>query len=54
MLKLENVHAHYGLSHVLQGISLRVDAGEVVGLFGRTGVGKTTIIKTIAGWVRPT
>lgn len=54
MLKLENVHAHYGLSHVLQGISLRVDAGEVVGLFGRNGVGKTTIIKTIAGWVRPT
>ena len=53
MLELDNVHAHYGLSHVLQGISLRVDAGEVVGLFGRNGVGKTTIIKTIAGWLRP-
>lgn len=53
MLELQDVHTHYGLSHVLQGISLRVDAGEVVGLFGRNGVGKTTVIKTIAGWVKP-
>ena len=53
MLELNNVHTHYGLSHVLQGISLRVGAGEVVGLFGRNGVGKTTVIKTIAGWVKP-
>lgn len=53
MLELNNVHTHYGLSHVLQGISLRVDPGEVVGLFGRNGVGKTTVIKTIAGWVKP-
>ena len=53
MLELQDVHAHYGLSHVLQGISLRVGAGEVVGLFGRNGVGKTTVMKTVAGWVRP-
>lgn len=53
MLRLVDVHAHYGLSHVLQGISLEVNAGEVVGLFGRNGVGKTTLIKTVAGWVRP-
>lgn len=53
MLELRNVHSHYGLSHVLQGIHLRVEPGEVVGLFGRNGVGKTTVIKTIAGWVKP-
>ena len=53
MLELKDVHTHYGLSHVLQGISLSVGSGEVVGLFGRNGVGKTTVIKTIAGWVRP-
>lgn len=53
MLKLKGVHTHYGLSHVLQGIDLQVGHGEVVGLFGRNGVGKTTVIKTIAGWVSP-
>lgn len=51
MLVLEHVHARYGLSHVLQGVSLRVDAGEVVGLFGRNGVGKTTTLRSIAGWI---
>jgi branched-chain amino acid transport system ATP-binding protein len=54
MLELENVHTHYGLSHVLQGVSVKVNAGEVVTLAGRNGVGKTTTIKTIAGWVAPT
>jgi branched-chain amino acid transport system ATP-binding protein len=53
MLELRDVHAHYGLSHVLQGIDLRIDRGEVIGLFGRNGVGKTTVMKTIAGWVTP-
>ena len=53
MLELDNVHAYYGLSHILQGLSLKVGAGEVVGLFGRNGVGKTTAMKTIAGWVTP-
>ena len=53
MLELKGVHAHYGLSHVLQGIDLRVGKGEIIGLFGRNGVGKTTVNKTIAGWVAP-
>jgi branched-chain amino acid transport system ATP-binding protein len=53
MLELNDVHTHYGLSHVLQGVTLSVGAGEVVGLFGRNGVGKTTVMKTVAGWVRP-
>ena len=51
MLQLKGVHAHYGLSHVLQGVDLAVGKGEVVGLFGRNGVGKTTVLRTIAGWL---
>jgi branched-chain amino acid transport system ATP-binding protein len=53
MLELRDIHTHYGLSHVLQGISLDLGKGEVLGLFGRNGVGKTTLIKTLAGWVVP-
>ena len=53
MLELDNVHTHYGLSHVLQGVTLKVGAGEVVVLCGRNGVGKTTVMKTVAGWVKP-
>jgi branched-chain amino acid transport system ATP-binding protein len=53
MLDARDLHAHYGLSHVLQGITLSARAGEVVGIFGRNGVGKTTLLKTIAGWLRP-
>jgi branched-chain amino acid transport system ATP-binding protein len=54
MLSLENVHTHYGKSHVLHGVSLEVGPGEVVGLLGRNGVGKSTTLKTIMGLVRPT
>ena len=54
MLRIEALNAHYGLSHVLQGVDLEVRQGEVVGLFGRNGVGKTTVMKTAAGWVTPT
>jgi branched-chain amino acid transport system ATP-binding protein len=54
MLRIEALHAHYGLSHVLQGVDLEVGPSEVVGLFGRNGVGKTTVLKTVAGWVTPT
>ncbi len=53
MLKIENLHVHYGLSHVIQGISLEARPGEVVGVFGRNGVGKTTLMKAVAGWVQP-
>jgi branched-chain amino acid transport system ATP-binding protein len=54
MLRIDALHAHYGLSHVLQGVDLEVRAGEVVGLFGRNGVGKTTVLKSVAGWLAPT
>jgi branched-chain amino acid transport system ATP-binding protein len=53
MLELQDVHTHYGKSHILHGVSIRVDAGEVVGLLGRNGVGKSTTLKTIMGLVRP-
>jgi branched-chain amino acid transport system ATP-binding protein len=51
---LEDLHAHYGKSHVLHGVSIEVRAGEVVGLLGRNGVGKTTTLKAIMGLVRRT
>ena len=54
MLEIADLHTHYGLSHVIQGISLAARPGEVTGIFGRNGVGKTTLLKSIAGWVRPT
>jgi len=53
MLSLEGVHSHYGKSHILHGVSIRVERGEVVGLLGRNGVGKSTTLKTIMGLVRP-
>jgi branched-chain amino acid transport system ATP-binding protein len=53
MLDVSNLHAHYGLSHIVQGVSLTVRPGEVLGIFGRNGVGKTTLLKAIAGWIHP-
>jgi branched-chain amino acid transport system ATP-binding protein len=53
LLRLENVQTYYGKSHILHGVSLEVQPGEVVGLLGRNGVGKSTTLKTIAGIVRP-
>jgi branched-chain amino acid transport system ATP-binding protein len=54
MLEICNLHTYYGPSHIIQGIDLTVHDGEVFGIFGRNGVGKTTLLKTIAGWIRPT
>jgi branched-chain amino acid transport system ATP-binding protein len=53
MLTLDEIHAYYDDSHVLQGVSLTVDPGEVVALLGRNGVGKSTTIESIIGFVRP-
>ena len=53
MLVLDNVHTYYGKSHILHGVSIEVRAGEVVGLLGRNGVGKSTTLKAIAGLVHP-
>jgi branched-chain amino acid transport system ATP-binding protein len=51
VLVLADVHAYYGESHVLQGISLAVERGQIVSLLGRNGVGKTTTLRTIMGLV---
>ena len=53
MLTLDVVHTYYAKSHILHGVSLEVRPGEVVGLLGRNGVGKSTTLKTIMGIVRP-
>ena len=53
ILDVRGVHAYYGKSHILQGVSLAVAAGEVVTLLGRNGAGKTTTLKAIVGAVRP-
>jgi branched-chain amino acid transport system ATP-binding protein len=53
LLVVDRIHTYYGKSHILHGISLEVGRGEVVGLLGRNGVGKSTTLKAIAGIVRP-
>jgi branched-chain amino acid transport system ATP-binding protein len=51
MLEIDGLNAWYGHSHVLQGVSLAVDKGEIVTLIGRNGAGKTTTLRTIMGLV---
>ena len=51
LLRLENVHAFYGESHILHGVNLHVQQGEVVTLLGRNGAGRTTTLKAILGLV---
>lgn len=53
MLEIQDVHSFYGRAHVLQGVSLSVPAGVAVGLLGRNGMGKTTLIRSIMGMTPP-
>jgi branched-chain amino acid transport system ATP-binding protein len=53
MLETRELHAYYGKSHVLRGVSVRVAAGEIVSLVGRNGVGRSTLCKAIMGLVPP-
>jgi branched-chain amino acid transport system ATP-binding protein len=53
LLQIKDLHAFYEESHVLRGISLDVDQGEIVSLLGRNGVGKTTTLKSIIGILAP-
>jgi branched-chain amino acid transport system ATP-binding protein len=53
MLQVEDIHTYYGDSHILQGVSLNVNDGELVCLVGRNGAGKTTTIRSIIGFNRP-
>jgi len=53
MLEVEDLHAYYGKSHILQGVHLTVGSGEIVSILGRNGVGRTTTLKAIMGDVAP-
>ena len=53
LLDVSNLHAYYGKSHILQGVDMHIDAGEVVSLLGRNGVGRSTTVKAIMGEVPP-
>lgn len=53
MLAVENLHTYYGDSHILQGVNLEVNPGQVVALLGRNGAGKTTLMRSIIGWTPP-
>jgi branched-chain amino acid transport system ATP-binding protein len=53
LVQVDDIHTYYGKSHILHGVSLEVGRGEVVGLLGRNGVGKSTTLKAILGLVRP-
>jgi branched-chain amino acid transport system ATP-binding protein len=50
MLNVLDLHTYYGDSHVLQGVTVQVDTGNVTALLGRNGVGKTTLCRSIVGW----
>lgn len=51
MFAIDELHTYYGDSHILQGVSLALGAGQAVGLLGRNGMGKTTLIRTLMGYV---
>lgn len=53
MLEVKDLHAYYGSSHILQGVNLNIEKGEIVSLLGRNGVGRSTTCMTIMGLVKP-
>ena len=53
ILKVEDIHTYYGDAYVLQGLSLELGEGQILGLLGRNGVGKTTLVNSIVGFNRP-
>jgi len=54
LIEAHGLHTHYGASHILHGVDLSIAAGESVGLLGRNGMGKTTLIRTLMGHITPT
>ncbi len=53
ILEVQDIHTYYGDAYVLQGLSLRLEQGQILGLLGRNGVGKTTLVNSIVGFTPP-
>jgi branched-chain amino acid transport system ATP-binding protein len=53
LIQVQGLHTYYGASHILKGIDFTVGAGETIGLMGRNGMGKSTLLKSIMGLVKP-
>jgi branched-chain amino acid transport system ATP-binding protein len=53
ILDVEDIHTYYGEAYVLQGLSLTLEQGQILGLLGRNGVGKSTLVNSIVGFVSP-
>jgi branched-chain amino acid transport system ATP-binding protein len=53
ILEVQDIHTYYGDAHVLQGLSLKLEQGQILGLLGRNGVGKTTLVNSIVGFNPP-
>jgi branched-chain amino acid transport system ATP-binding protein len=53
ILEVEDIHTYYGDAYVLQGLSLKLEQGQILGLLGRNGVGKTTLVNSIVGFTPP-
>jgi len=53
ILEVQDIHTYYGDAYVLQGLSLKVEEGQILGLLGRNGVGKTTLVNSIVGFTPP-
>ena len=53
ILDVQDIHTYYGDAYVLQGLSLKLEQGQILGLLGRNGVGKTTLVNSIVGFVPP-
>jgi branched-chain amino acid transport system ATP-binding protein len=53
ILEVEDIHTYYGNAYILQGLSLQLEQGQILGLLGRNGVGKTTLVNSIVGFVQP-
>ncbi len=53
LIQAQGLHTHYGASHILRGIDFTVEPGQTIGLMGRNGMGKTTLLKSIMGIVKP-
>ena len=53
ILEIQDIHTYYGDAYVIQGLSLKLEQGQILGLLGRNGVGKTTLVNSVVGFTPP-